>query len=430
MSLGIRLLAHLPESSPTQEKMIELIENWLRIKYSDMLPTTRQEVVDSSPTLFCRLHPAAEEFELALVGQSRLVASANTTTVGPGYHVFVTSMLKDLANELHVKWECPVEDDEEYSDETGYFFTGDEKSLNAEMTTWLAAVANTFFDGSVDYADTGVALCMPMNPQFNVEQPALTPLGPRDRDWLYRTAQDGNSGLDFFAWPTPGFNAEYFLGRALAQMWVDVRWRTPINDSESLVLEDVAGSLQRAYELNPHLQYPWAEWKQIFEFLSRSEAECEMVNSHAEGMPTIGYRRKDVIVMLPGGWRIKIPGSFSDFEPDDENNLCALDPPRELWFTAYWFDVASSPSEFKSAKNRMKKTRVDYLVERDNYFAQATISNKRRENGEEYFVLNSSNLAVGKRAVCTILFSNPDQEDWAVKTWQSIQPPPNLEPVN
>jgi hypothetical protein len=191
--------------------MIERIENWLRLKYSDMLPRTRREVVDSTPTLFCRIHPAAEEFELSLVGPSQLVASANTTTVGPGYHVFVTSLLKDLAHEFHARWERPAEDDEEYGDETGYFFTGDEKSLNAEMTAWLAAVANTFFDGSFDSADTGTALCLPINPQFEVDQPALTPLGPRDREWLQRTAQDGNSGTDFFAWRTPGFNAEYYL---------------------------------------------------------------------------------------------------------------------------------------------------------------------------------------------------------------------------
>ncbi|HXR40505.1 MAG TPA: hypothetical protein VN776_15495 [Terracidiphilus sp.] len=428
MSLGIRLLAHLSRPSTTQEELIVQMESWLRLKYSDMLPRTRREVVDSTPTLFCRMHPAAEEFELSFVGPSQLVASANTTTVGPGYHVFLTSVLKDLAHEFHARWVRAAEDSEDYGDETGYFFTGDEKRLNAEMMSWLAALAKIFFDGSLDPDDRGIALCLPMNPQFEVEQPASTPLGPRDREWLHRTAQDGGSGTDFFAWWTPGFNAEYYLGRALAQMWTDVRWRPPISESETLALEDVAGSLRRAYELNPSLRYPWAEWKQVLELLNRDGAEAELVNSRVEGEPTIGYRRKEVTVALPGGWGIKTPGSFSDFEPDDDNDLCAIDPPREIWFTAYRFEAASSPSAFESVKNDRKKSGADYLIERDDYFAQATISNKRRETGEEYFVLNSSNLAIGTRAVCTILFSDPDQEDWAVETWQSIQPPPTSEP--
>jgi len=427
MSLGIRLLAHFSKPSPTQEELIVRIDDWLRHKYSDMGPKIRREVVDSTPTLFCRMHPAAEDFELSFVAPSQLVASANTTTVGPGYHVFVTSVLKDLAHEFHAQWERPVEDSEDYGDETGFFFTGDEEKLNAEMTAWLAAVADTFFDGSLDSEDSGIALCLPMNPQFEVEQPAWTPLGPRDLEWLHRTAQDGGNGKDFFAWWTPGFNAEYFLGRALTQMWVDVRWRSPINDSETVILEDVAGSLQRAHKLNPGLQYPWAEWKQILELLNRDEAEAELANFRVEVAPTIGYRRSYVTVVLPGGWRIKTPGSFSDFDPDDDNDLCAVDPPKEIWFTAYRSEEASSPNGFAAVKNDRKNDRADYLIERSDYFAQATISSKRRETGENYFVLNSSNLAIGTRAVCTILFSDPDQKDWAVETWRSIQPPQNSE---
>jgi hypothetical protein len=73
---------------------------------------------------------------------------------------------------------------------------------------------------------------------------------------------------------------------------------------------------------------------------------------------------------------MNVPGSFSDFAADDGGDLCAVDPPKEIWFTAFKFDVASSRRGFESAKNERKKTRADYLVERDGYFAQATISKK------------------------------------------------------
>ena len=426
MSLGIRLLAQL--SAPhAQEDLLDGIDEWLRDKYSDMLPKIRREVVDSTLTLFCRMHPAAEDIELSIVGPSQLIASANTSTVGPGYHVFVTSMLKELAHEFHARWECPTDDSEEYGDDTGFFFTGDVGSLNAEMAAWLAAVAGTFFDGSLDSEDSGIALCLPMNPQFEVEQSAGTPLGPRDLEWLRRTARDGFNGRDFFAWWTPGINAEYYLGRALTQMWVDVRWRPPVNESETALLEDIVDSLLRAHELDPTLRYPWAEWSQVLTLLNRDGAKAELVNSGAVGEPTIGYRRSRVSVALPGGWSIKTPGSFTEFESNGDSDLCAVDPPNEIWFTAYSFEVPLSPSKFELMKTEKKKSAADYLIERDDYFAQATISEKHRETGEEYFVLHSSNLATDTRAVCTILFSDAALEDWAIETWQSIQPPGNSE---
>jgi hypothetical protein len=428
MSLGIRLLAHLAKPSAAPEELLARIQNWLRVKYTQMLPRTRQEVVDSTPTLYCQMHPAAEEFELSFVGPSELVASANTTTAGPGYHVFVCSVLKDLADEFHARWEHPDEGGEDYGDETGYFFTGDEERLNIEMAGWLAALAGLFFDGTFDSDSHGIALCMPLNPKFHGEEAALTALGPRDRGWLFRVSRDGQSGEDFFAWWSPGFNAEYYLRRALAQMWVDVRWRPPVNDSEMATLEDVAGTLHRAFEMDSSLQYPWAEWKQVLELLNRDGGEAELVNSHADSKPTIGYRRKDVTVTLPGGWTIRPPGSFSDFEVDDEGSYFAVDPPKEIWFTAYRSEEASSLTEFRSAKNKRKKAHADYLVERDDYFAHAIISGKRRETGEKYFVLNSSNLAVGARAVCTILFSDLGQKNWAVETWKSLCPPIISEP--
>jgi hypothetical protein len=138
VSLGLRLLAKLPASSPEPEQLADRIENWIHRKYPCMFPRTRQGVVESSPTVFCQLHPAAEDVELTLID--------------------------------------PIESDEI----------------------------------------------------------AITPLGPRNRDWLQETAQQGSNGKDFFAWWTPGFNAEYYLGRALTHMWSNVRWRSPINDKREL----------------------------------------------------------------------------------------------------------------------------------------------------------------------------------------------------
>jgi len=390
-----------------------------------MFPKTRQEVVESSPTLFCQLHPAAEEIELSLIDQEHVVVSANTTTVGPGYHIFLVSLFKNWGSEFHASWNEPENSSDEFGDETEYFLSGDEPKVYEEMTRWLQALAGTFFRGTFDTDDKGIALCMPMNPQFSeTDLPAITSLGPRDWDWLRAAAADGNNGRDFFAWWGPGLDAGYYVGRALAHMWTNVRWRTPVNDSERQVLEDVTDSLRNAYRLDPTLQLPWAEWNEIVGLLGVDFAEKELVRSHSQGVPKIGYRRRKVRVALPGGWTIQVPGSFSDFEEDENNDLSAWDPPREIWFTA--FSAAGGPPHkaFENAKKDFKKSRPEYLVERDSFIAQASISKKQRGSGEDYFILKSSNISPGKRAVCTILFSNPEDREWALETWRSIQPPP------
>ena len=423
MSLGLRLLAKFPAPALEPEQLMNSIENWVQQKYSGMLPRTRQGVVELSPTVFCLLHPAAEEVELTLINPEHLVVSANTSTVGPGYHVFLTSMLQNWAQDFHASWERPGESSEDYCDETDYFFSGDEKRLVDNMAYWLQAVANSFFDGSLQADHRGTALCMPIDPQFEAEQTAITPLGPRGRDWLYETAQEGTKGKDFFAWWTPGFNAEYYLGRALTQMWSNVRWRSPVNDAERNVLNEVADTLRSAHQLNPTLPYPWAEWEEILELLGADVPEKELVRSQVKGKPTIGYRRRHVTVALPGGWRVRIPGSFSDFESDQDNDQCALDPPREIWFTSYPFTASSPRETFESTKRKMKEGSPEYLLERADYIAKAIVSRKRRNTGEDYFVLNSSNTCPDKRAVCTILFSQPEQKEWALEIWRSIQPP-------
>jgi len=97
VSLGLRLLAKLSAPALAPEELMRRIECWILQEYPELLPRTRQEVVESAPTLFCQLHPAAEEIELALIDPDHVVVSANTTTVGPGYHIFLTSLLKKWA---------------------------------------------------------------------------------------------------------------------------------------------------------------------------------------------------------------------------------------------------------------------------------------------------------------------------------------------
>lgn len=60
--------------------------------------------------------------------------------------------------------------------------------------------------------------------------------------------------------------------------------------------------------------------------------------------------------------------------------------------------------------------------EAENYVAWAEI-NKKTDQDKEWFSLTSSNIGLGNRAVCTIVFTNPEDRDWAIGVWKSLQPP-------
>lgn len=119
---------------------------------------------------------------------------------------------------------------------------------------------------------------------------------------------------------------------------------------------------------------------------------------------------------------MRIPGSFSEFESDEDHNLFSLDPRREIWFTSYRFTPPPDKT-FESRKQEFLTHNHEYLHESENYVTRATITEKTHESGEHYFVLNSSNMGHSQRAVCTILFSKLDEKEWALETWRSIQPP-------
>ncbi len=399
------------------------ITDWLQQKYAEMLPEVAPGKVKGSPAIFFRLHPGAEMVKLSLSGSDQLVVSASTSSVGPGYHIYLVSLLKDLAREFQTSWQRSEDDSGEYDDDTGYFFSGDEPQVFIHMTQWLESVAKLFFDGRLDPNDTGIALSMSPNAHFESDQLAVTPLGPRNRDWMLKTSQDGAQGKDFFAWWAPGLNAEYYLGRALTLMWKTVRWRPAVCEAETGALKAVAASLAAAYKLDPKLPYPWAEWGEILKLLGTETPEKDVVLAHASGTPSIGYRRGKVTVALTGGWRIRIPGSFSEFDFDKDKNLFAVYPPHEIWFTSFRLPAPMPDEKFELTKSQMKESKPDYVEVGEQYAATATISKYARPTGEEYFVMNTLNITPAVKSVCSFVYPLAEDKNWALDAWRSIRPP-------
>src|SRR5262249_21365999 len=153
----------------------------------------------------------------------------------------------------------------------------------------------------------------------------------------------------------------------------------------------------------------------------RNDMGSEFVRRKAKGqLPSIGYRRNDVTVQLPGNWWITVPGSFSLFEADESSNYFALDPPREVWVTSYTFK-GDLRALFQKEKDDLKHKPEALVHETEDYVSWAVIKHKS-DGSQEWFSLSASCVGLGNRAVCTIVFTKPEEREWAIGIWKSLKP--------
>ncbi len=382
MSIGLYLFGKLEDDIRKPANFLDRAENWIMQACKELEPTCRRNLAEDKSSLFCTLHPAAEELEISLIDSHHVTVSANTSTVGPGYHIYLCQLLHKWTETFGIQWqENKSEDDSEFGDEAEYFFTGKEENVYKHMTAWIRSLTGLFFDGNLDPNHNGTPLCMPMNASFRSEALAITPLGPRDWDWLHGVSVGSIEAREFFPWFDAEPSAKYLLNRALVQMWSSVRWRTPLNKNETALLQSVANSLARAYALDTTLTFPWNEWNEILTFLEKDQPDFIKANVSGEGR--IGYRRRRVRTQLPGDWSIETDGSFSEFQSDDDGDLSSFDPPREIWFTAYSISADDPSSKFDRMRQELKETKPELIHEGPNYFAGAAIIQKEND-GETY----------------------------------------------
>src|SRR6185436_19060265 len=83
-----------------------------------------------------------------------------------------------------------------------------------------------------------VQLGTPPGVQFQVDAALVTPLGPRDDEWLNAAVSDSRLAIDVTPWWADATDARYLLNRALCLMWTEIRWRPPIDDGEREVIEE------------------------------------------------------------------------------------------------------------------------------------------------------------------------------------------------
>jgi len=340
-------------------------------------------------------------------------------------------LMRRLGVDLAIKWDQPG-DDLDTGDETGYFQTGDLRALEDEFLRWLGGVVEIVAEGLTrDYE--WMMISMAIGHHYRHHGPLVTPLGARDLHWLKAVTEDSNQGIDLFPWWPPGVGASFYLGRALTRMWRDVRWRAPLNEDEGRLLVDVHLDLTRAHRLDPSLDYPWREWRELLDHIEEHFGYVEMAGVDVEAVvrrraalapadaPLIGYRRRPVRVDLTDGWSIEIPGEMTE-EWDEEGLWTARDAGRAVFFRSYRLskDDGGKPAawEILDGLTLSEGHRIEHrtagMIGR-----AALVAPDRGENGGWRLV--GHNVVDAGLAVCNILFRDPDEREWAIATWRSLE---------
>lgn len=433
MSLGLYLkgrfapakAAQNPESNLIFDRpKLEEFERWIsNVAFEELEWSQWTEDDEGLPCLMMLLHPGAEPMMLSPTAPDELLVAAATSSAGPGYHIFVCDLLRKMGQVYGLDWIS--DEDDGCLDETGFFETGDKARLYDEFNSWMGALSRRVVELSRDGAKFHLA--MPFDGhQFDVPQPILTQLGPRDSQWLTSVIEDPTRGNDIFPWWEDGHGAEYHLGRALCYMWNAMRWREPLTEAEAELLESILQHLDSAYGLDPDLAYPWREWDEIIGFMGANYELSELIEENAEKAEIllgenslIGYRRKDVRKNLGGGWSVALPGTFVE-EMEEGQTFLAYDETKNVRVTC--MSASDNSGQPLSAEEILHKIRVfddPMSYERGGVLGRAFFE-KIEEEDASFWMLRGVSAADGTFAQVTICFETEVEQTWAMSIWRSL----------
>jgi hypothetical protein len=327
------------------------------------------------------MHPAAEPVSLRLGADAELAVTAETATLGPGYHSDVLARLAPILDELDYTW------------------SDTERDVPTAMCEWLAQ--------QLRGAAPAVQVRLVERP-FVSDAPVLTMLGPRDAAWRDAVLADPKHAADAFPWweTGPGRAA---LSRALVAMWHEVPWREPLDAAERDAMRQADADLREAHDAAPSLALPWADWAELQDLLGGIDEDVR--EKSLGGRATIGYRRGDLDVELSGGWSIRMPATFLGAWEDDDARYWATDGDRALDFTSL------------TANDEGDSDRL-LAVAPEKHDVIARLSDGSRRGRAE--VHHDGEVSVVHGLVCdaphvALLTCKGGDREWALATWRSLR---------
>jgi hypothetical protein len=406
--------------APAPEELLIEADAWFKNEPRETVRATRLGVDEANrPALFAMLHPAGGDVAIVASETGRLVLTGSTAAVGPGYHTFLTQLVRRLGTDLDVTWalyDGIVETDE-------FLFEPSERAaVERDMLAWLMPTLHAARAARARGAEM-VHLAVAEGTRFTLPGALATVLGPRDDAWIETAIRQPQTAIEVWPWWSDATDARYLLNRALCLMWTDVRWRPPGIVEEAELIDEVRGYLRRAHGLDPTLPYPWREWAELLRLRGGDDPLAERINAgarHVDNAPLIGYRRGQVTA-LHEGWSISIPGSFAERRGADE--WWGGQAGRSVTLAATTTGTPGGPMPPEAFLDQV----AGQLGEGSIPHRLGPVVGKARlttdaSSGIEVAVLDGYSAVVGSGAAVKIVFDNPADYQWAVETWRSLQP--------
>ncbi|HEY8437742.1 MAG TPA: hypothetical protein VIK65_03915 [Candidatus Limnocylindrales bacterium] len=518
MSIVIRAIGHAGRRGatrrvPSAEAVLDLVDEWLAESAADTARGHVAGVRAPDGALEVRFHPAARPVRFGATDAGRVAVEAETVPVGPGYHTFVASLLRRLGDDLDIEWAGPPdlgrpdqgaalagapsartsvlsratglpgaalsragglpgavlsrataggsdEDDEPSTDPTGAFFSGSRAEAERGHLAWLRASLLAVRDAR-RIGVAGLHLGTQPGVRYTFDAAVATVLGPRDDAWLERALGDPRVAADVWPWVADAMDARYHLNRALTFMWIEVRWRPPVGDAETVALDDLLASLRHAYPLEPGLPWPWAEWREAFVLRGLSDPATFQLLQRAntprgprgpeptpgavlvgvpeatvaangtnpaaahddddgDGNGRIGYRRRPVTI-LHEGWALDLPGSFSEERTPEE--WSGSDAGRTVTLAATETAVGDAPMSAEVFLREFASGLGRDVIEHDagGVRGRARLSSDSA-TGVEVATVEGYSAVRGSGAVIRIVIEDPGDWKWALDTWRGLRP--------
>jgi hypothetical protein len=438
---------------PNAVALLELVEEWLPGATAGALIGQAPGTRAADGALEAGLHPAARPIRIEANDAGEVVVTAMTVPVGPGYHTFVVSLLDRMADELAITWAklatpppgtpgrvgslpgfarrtAPAEDPPASIDPTGAFGSGDRNDAERGHLGWLRSALLAVRDARRQGA-TGLHLGTPPGVRYTFEGAVATVLGPRDDAWLERALADPRVAADVWPWVADAMDARYLLGRALASLWLEVRWRPPVGVEEVRVVDDVLETLRRAYPLEPALPWPWPEWRELFQLrglpdpatralLDRGAGPLVGVAPSSDDPPPIGYRRRPVTIVHEG-WALDVPGSFTNARTEEE--WSGGEAGRMITFAATETAFDGQPMSADIFLRQVAGHLGRDAIEHDDGMVRGRAKlASDPSSGVEVATVEGFSAVRGRGAAIRIVIDDPEDWKWALDTWRGLRP--------
>lgn len=366
---------------------------------------------NGSKTIF-RVSPLEEDLSFSVGADGSLLASAKTSSLGPGYHAYLVTALDTLADELGFEWE----ETEEHFDETGYFADRDFERLQGAFTDWFEDLARIVTEKSEHLPHLQLAMASDFLPAGG-DGMIATLRGWRPVDAFapgIRISPDR-----YFPWWEEEISGPTALALAEAHLWMLFPWRAPLSDDERAVGEVARDLLMRVKPLPTE----WAgNLHEIIEVLGTETFKAPREDG-------IGYLRGEMRQTLVGDWTVRLPGWYwTDLEDEGRTSVYWASD-RSVYFSSLSFersqqlDLAAWLDE-KPADVRFQDEHAAY---RGSYSDNPSDSwpNGRQFQGQ---VLSGGHDASTKTkqhsSIVTITYADKSLDLWAEAVFRSVSPPP------